>query len=282
MTRDQLARLQAAFGAQLARRDAALETLAPWLDDDDATRRRFARYQASLRHGHARSLQLVYPVLHALVGEAFFRTLAHAYGDAHPSRDGDLSRFGAELARFVADLPAAAGYPYFADVARLEWSLHAANHAADAPPLRAAELAAAGVDAARDWPLALHPAAALHASPWRVAAIWFAHRRPDGPTLPASIDGPGRALVYRDGWTPTVRELEAPEWAALGALARGATLGEALAAGLTAAPDMAAEAGTTDLPGEPPSPPSPSPPFDPAAALRRWLADGLLARPARP
>lgn len=277
MTPDQLAHLQAAFGAQLARRDAALDTLAPWLDDDAATRRRFARYQASLRHGHARSLQLVYPVLHALVGEAFFRTLAHAYGDAHPSRDGDLSRFGAELARFVAGLPAAAGYPYFADVARLEWALHAANQAADAPPLRAAELAEAGVDAAQDWPLALHPAAALLASPWRVAAIWLAHRRPDGPALPASIDGPGRALVYRDGWTPTVREVEAPEWAALGALACGATLGEALAAGLTAAPGMAAEAGTTNPPGEPPSSP-----FDPAAALRRWLADGLLTRLARP
>ncbi|ALK29229.1 HvfC/BufC N-terminal domain-containing protein [Burkholderia plantarii] len=280
MTRDQLALLQAEFGAQLARRDAALEALAPWLDDDAATRRRFARYQASLRHGHARSLQLVYPVLHALVGEAFFRTLAHAYGDAHPSRDGDLSRFGAELARFVAGLPAAAGYPYFADVARLEWSLHAANRAADVPPLRAAELAAAGVDAAQDWPLALHPAAALHASPWRVAAIWLAHQRPDGPALPASIDGPGRALVYRDGWTPAVRELEAPEWAALGALARGATLGEALAAGLASAPDMAEEAAMTDPSGEPL--PSPSPPFDPATALRRWLADGLLTRPARP
>ncbi|NML31745.1 HvfC/BufC N-terminal domain-containing protein [Paraburkholderia antibiotica] len=263
MTAEELARLQTLFGTQLAQRTASLEALAPWLANDDATARRLARYQASLRYHHARSLTLIYPVLQSLVGDAFFRTLAYAYGDAHGSRDGDLRRFGAELPAFVAQLPSANDYPYFTDVARLEWALHEANYAADAPTLRLDDLAAAGVDEAQTWPLELHPAATLHASAWQIAAIWLAHR-PDGHAIPASIDAPSRTLVYRDGWTPMLREIDASEWAALTALARGATLGDALVAGMTQ------QSADDDVRG--------TPPFDLMAALRRWFADGLLVR----
>ncbi|OLL27383.1 hypothetical protein BTH42_32785 [Burkholderia sp. SRS-W-2-2016] len=268
MTTEQLAQLQALFGEQLARDTVALHTFAPWLADDDATARRFTRYQASLRHSHARSLTLVYPVLQELVGDAFFRTLAHAYGDAHPSRDGDLSRFGEQLASFVARLPSAAAYPYFADIARVEWSLHEANQAADATPLSAGDLAVARVEEVETWRLDLHPAATLHASAWRIGAIWLAHRQPDSHALPASIDAPSRTLVYRAGWTPTLRELDASEWAALTALASGATLGDALSTAI-------AQPASDDAPNG-------APPFDPLTALQGWLADGLLVRPQRP
>lgn len=262
MTPEELAHLQAMFGAQLARRDVALDTLSPWLSNERATAHRFARYQASLRHHHLRSLMLIYPVLHALVGAAYFRTLAHAYGDAHVSRDGDLRRFGAQLPSFVAHWPSSAAYPYFGDVARLEWALHEANYALDAAALGVNDLAAAEIDDALAWRPALQPAATLHASAWRVAAIWLAHRRPECHTLPAAIDEPSRTLVYRDGWTPALRELDASEWAALSALSHGASLGDALAAGI------AQQASDTSRA-----------PFDAAAVLRRWLGDGLLVRP---
>jgi hypothetical protein len=162
-------------------------------------------------------------------------------------------------------LPSAKDYPYFVDIARLEWSLHEANYAVDAPTLSAGDLAAAGVEEAQTWLLGLHPAATLHASAWRVAAIWLAHRQPARHALPASIDGPSRTLVFRDGWTPTLREIDAPEWAALATLARGATLDDALAVGIAQQASDVRQ----------------STPFDPMAALRRWLADGLLIRPIR-
>lgn len=266
VTRDELGDLQIRFGAQMGACEPALADLAPWLSDDMSTLRRFARYSEALRHHHERSLTLVYPVLRALVGEAFFRALAHAYGDAHASCDGDLSRFGAHLPEFVLGYPGARRHPYFADVARVEWSLHEAYGAADAPALSAADIAAADPASVGQWALRLHPAAVLHRSAWSVGAILLAHRKPSYHAFPSSIDVPARILVYRSGWRATLREIGAPEWAALDALSRGAALGGALESALAVAC-----ADVTPIARQGPS-------IDPGAMFARWLGDGLLIR----
>lgn len=262
MTLEDLARLQAVFGAQMSAPEPTLAPLAPWLDNDSRTARRFARYGEAVRHHRERSLKLVFPVLNALVGDAFFRMLAHAYGDAHPSREGDLARFGADLPKFIASLPVAADYPYFPDIARLEWLLHEVHGAPDTKPLSVHEVQTADPAEPDKWLLCLHPAAVPYTSEWRTASIWLAHRQPLTHPLPAAIYGPTRAIVYRSGWTATVRETSAAEWIALASLASTATLGDAL---------VVAQEQNAKLEPQAQS-------FDPAALFASWLADGLLVR----
>ena len=261
MTLEELARLQAAFGAQLGARTPDIAALAPWLDADARSASALARYGQALRQHRARSLEHVYPVLRALGGASWFHAMAHAYGDACPSRSADLARFGASLPRFLGAWPAAAAHGYFADVARLEWLLHEAHGAPDAAALTLPDVQAAGAGQVDAWRLALHPAAMLYRSPWRAAAIWLAHAVPAEHAMPPDAAGATLALVYRSGWKPRVREIDAAEAAALGVLAGGAALGDALAAAQRAhLPDKAAA------------------PFAPAPLLLRWLADGVLVR----
>lgn len=261
MTLEELARLQAAFGAQIGAHVPDACALAPWLGGDARGASALARYGQALRQHHARSLELVYPVLRALGGASWFQAMAHAYGDANPSRSADLARFGASLPVFLAAWPPAAAHGYFADVARLEWLLHEAHGAPDAAPLTLPDVQAAGAGQVDAWQLALHPAAVLYRSPWRAAAIWLAHDAAARHAMPAGPVGETLALVYRDGWTARVREIDAAEAAALGVLAGGADLGAALAA--------AQQAHLQDANGTP---------FAPAPLLLRWLADGVLVR----
>jgi hypothetical protein len=256
MTLEELARLQAAFGAQISAPTPDAAALAPWLG---AGADGLARYGQALRQHHLRSLELVYPVLHALGGAPWFAALARDYGAAHPSRSADLARFGADLAAFLDTWPGAAAHRYFADVARLEWLLHQAHGAPDAAAVTLDDVRAAGASQFDAWRLALHPAAALFRSRWRAAAIWLAHQAPAAHAMPASAEGDTLALVYRGGWTARVRELDAAEAAALAVLAAGATLGEALAAAQAAHCPAGA-------------------PFAPAPLLLRWLDDGVLVR----
>lgn len=261
MTLEELARLQAAFGAQLGARTPDAAALAPWLGVDARGAGALARYGQALRQHHARSLELVYPVLRALGGASWFLAMAHAYGDAHPSRSADLAYFGASLPVFLATWPPAAAHGYFADVARLEWLLHQAHGAPDAAALTLRDVQAAGAGQVDAWRLALHPAAVLYRSPWRAAAIWLAHDAAARHAMPADALGDTLALVYRHGWTPCVREIDAVEAGALDVLAGGATLGAALAA--------AQQAHLLDKAAAP---------FAPAPLLLRWLADGVLVQ----
>lgn len=255
MTREALARMQSAFAAQIGARKPDMAALAPWLAGDSRNAQRLARYGQALRQHHERSLQLVYPVLRALAGEAWFRGMAYAYGDAYPSQDPDLARFGRHLPVFLMQWPHAASHRYFADVARLEWLLHQAHGAPDAQPLQVHAVQQAGAELAGSWRLGLHPAAALFQSAWRAAAIWLAHS--DGQCrMPSHPHGPSQALVYRTGWQLRVRELDDGELRALQLLAEGCSLGAALAAVHHASPDPAAA----------------------PACFTRWLADGLLVR----
>ena len=189
MTLEELARLQAAFGAQIGARTPDAAALAPWLGVDARGAGALARYGQALRQHHARSLELVYPVLRALGGASWFLAMAHAYGDAHPSRSADLARFGASLPVFLATWPPAAAHGYFADVARLEWLLHQAHGAPDTVALTLRDVQAAGVGQVDTWRLALHPAAVLYRSPWRAAAIWLAHDAAARHVMPADPVG---------------------------------------------------------------------------------------------
>ncbi|MGJ9419435.1 DUF692 family multinuclear iron-containing protein [Massilia sp. CMS3.1] len=247
--------LQAAFGAALF--DAACEpALAGMLADGGdvgVLGRRLAIYRGNLTGNWERALANACPVVKALVGEEFFAALARAYGKRHPSVDADLNLFGAGLPDFIAGFAPLADYPYMADMARLEWTLHRSHYAPDAPVLAASDLAVldpAQLEARR---FTLHPACVLVESAWATVGLWLAHQ-PGGPAFPDAMAAPCRGLVLRSSWHTQVLPLERAAYATLRRLAEGARFGDAL--------DAAFEVDEA---------------FDVAANFNRWLADGVFA-----
>lgn len=199
-----------------------------------APERRLQVYRNNLRASLGAALRAVYPVLARLVGDAFFRQLVHGFLAAHPSRAGHLHPFGRELPAFLRSLPAAAGWPWLADVARLEWAWHEAYHGADGARLDPAALGAVPPAAHERLRLHLQPSARFVASPYPILAIWQAHQDgadPDAP--PVSLEaGAEHVLVARRGFDVVPSRLGDAEACWLRALGAGAVLGTALAAAL--------------------------------------------------
>lgn len=257
---DALAGLQRDFGAALAD-GTRLDDLAPQLKGDPA---RLGIYRGNLTSAWRRALANAYPVLRRQLGEAAFDALARAYGRAHPAQDPDLNRFGAGLAGFLDDDSGDGARPWLPDLARLEWAVHEAWYAPDAPasadggPLSVmARLSPEEFEASR---AILHPSLRLHASRWAVAAMWLAGLAGDAEAdAPGALDEPGHALVLRPRWQVSVRELGAAEHAALARLAQGESFGAAFDAAFDVLEDA----------GEPDAAPI-------AAWLDGWLKDGVV------
>lgn len=171
------------------------------------------------------ALAAAYPVVRRLVGDAFFGELAARFARAHPSRSGDLHRYGAELAPFVARYAPARGLAYLADVARLEWAVAQAFHAADARAFDYAGLAAVPAAERPALKLLLEPAARLIASDHPIVAIWEANQAGRDGT-PEVLDGGDLVLVHRVLFTPRVVRLSASEWMFLAAIDAGMRLGD--------------------------------------------------------
>lgn len=260
MTLEQLAALQVAFVQALDAPPATAQLPHGWFEGRAQDWRRFSRYRNGLWQHQAQSLKLTYPVLTALAGEEFLHCLACDYGRAHPSRHPDLSLFGEQLATFLADYPGTVDYPYFAEMAELEWAVHCCARAAETVCLNAPALAGMSGGQVSTLRLALSPGCMLLPSEWPTAAVWQAHVE-QAATLPALRRGRCFTLVYRQGWQVKVRPVEPDEAAALSLFSTTATLGEALLAAQTQRADACSAAPTM---------------IDSAALLRRWLNEALL------
>jgi len=113
---------------------------------------RRAVYRRNVLENLHGALAAAYPVVRRLVGEAFFREAAERFARVHPSRSGDLHRFGEGYGQFLSRYPHAAGLPYLPGVARLEWAVCMALQAEEVVSCSIAALSRLGDDAgaARD------------------------------------------------------------------------------------------------------------------------------------
>jgi hypothetical protein len=207
----------------------AIETIAthvtkPWA-------RGLKAYQTN---GHAlaeRALQAAYPVLTQLLGEDSLGDLARAFWHARPPVCGDLARWGAGLAAFVAASEQLADEPYLADVARVEWALHHSTSAADQPGDPTSFSLLMQHDPAQ-LHMRLAPGCAVLPSAWPVVSIVNAHLEATpsleeaGQRLRAGVTE--TALVWRAGLQPRVREAMAGEADFLTTLLAGRSLSAAL------------------------------------------------------
>jgi uncharacterized protein (UPF0276 family) len=213
---------------------------------------RLGLYRGNLTASWDKVLSNAYPVLRQLVGEEFFTALTRAYGMAHPSNDPDLNQFGAGFAEFLEKFEHVQEWPYFPDMARLEWAVHRAHYAGDAPGIDAAALTSLSPEDFESARVTLHPSCVAFQSPFAVVPLWFAHQE-EGGAFPADMAQASAAWVARPQWKTLVRPATVGAVATLTALAQGAAFGPALDAGFDAEEN-----------------------FDVGATLALWLQDALI------
>ena len=214
---------------------------------------RLAIYRGNLTTTWEKTLAGAYPVIQALVGEEFFSALTREFGKRYPSVDGDLNRYGGDFSEFLVAFPHVAEFPYFADVARVEWAVHQA-HSASAPiAFDRRSLAALTPQQLELTHWQLHPACTLLSSEWAVVQIWDAHQPESTTNLPTQIAATEFAVSVRPKWKVALLSLDQAGFLALQHLQRGGMLGEAVDRALSVDPE-----------------------FDFTAQWQRWLDHSVL------
>jgi hypothetical protein len=183
---------------------------------------RLAIYRNNVLASLTEVLRETFPVVCRLVDDRFFGYAADAFIRAHPPNQACLSAYGAQLPDFLASFPPCRGLPYLGDVARLEWLMHAAAHAADAVPVSTTALHGVPASESPRLTFALHPSFGLLASPWPVDRIWRANQPGADPATTIDLDAPGVHLdVERHADDVTFRVLDRPTYEFRAAVARG-------------------------------------------------------------
>jgi hypothetical protein len=189
-------------------------------------------YRNTFLTGVTKALRLTYPAIHRLVGADFFEGAAALFIAQHPPRAAYLDQYGAEFPEFLRNFEPAAALPYLADVARLEWAVSRAIHAADAAPLDLARLAALSRQDQGRVCFVPHPSVALLYADYPVDAIWRGVLDADDAAL-AGVDldaGAVRLLVERRNTGVDVSRLDEAACCFAVALCDGWSVEEALAA----------------------------------------------------
>lgn len=219
--------------------DARPAVVGGWMREPSTSPERFTRglkaYQANAGALAERALAAAYPVLQQLIGEESFAALARVFWRQQPPQRGDMALWGEALPAFVEAADQLADEPYLADVARVEWALHAAASAADGPqaPQGLHRLAEAEPERLR---FAFVPGTALVRSPHPVASIWLAHQdaavddeQRFAPVRRAFAEGRGEtAFIVREGLKPALHAMDAAETGFVQSLMDGKSLHEAL------------------------------------------------------
>lgn len=194
-------------------------------------------YRNNFRTSLTEALIAIYPVLEQLVGNPFFAFLADRYLRAHPSRSGNLHRFGAQMAEFISRFQPASTLPYLSDVARLEWAYHTVFHAPAADPFVPRMLQSVTPEQYPQLHFNLGPACRRVDSPYPILRIWQVNQ-PDYPHAPhVALDRGGESvLVVRPQLQVELRRLDLQEACFLQALDQGLNLGDAVDRVLRQAP----------------------------------------------
>ena len=96
-----LSELQRGFAAAIIFGDRSVMRGLGIVGDSIDPADRIAIYRNNVLANYRKALAATYPVVQALVGRAFFGAAVEVFVRAHPSRRGDINRYGGELAEFL-------------------------------------------------------------------------------------------------------------------------------------------------------------------------------------
>lgn len=189
--------------------------------------KRYDVYRNNVTVSLIEALAAIFPATRRITGPDFFRAMARAHVRRSPPASPLLFDYGRDFPAFIETYDYADGMPWLADTARIERAWLDAYHAADAPVLRAADLAGFSADALGALVFTAHPAARIVRSPHPALSI-FAMNRADGPVGPISRIVPEDGLITRPDMEVVVQHLPAGAAIFLNSLMDGTNFGSAL------------------------------------------------------
>jgi hypothetical protein len=199
--------------------------------------RRFAVYRNNVVAGLIDALEQRFPVCLRLVGNEFFHAMAGAYVRRSPPRSPMLAEYGGDFGDFVAAFAPARDLPYLPDVARLEYFIGRAYHAADVEPLSVDEIRAIPFERFGGATLSLHPSVQLAPSRFPIVSIWRTNVF-DAQVQVIEMNCAEDALAIRPNLEVRVHALPPGGLAFIRSLAAGITLPRASAEALFATPNF--------------------------------------------
>ena len=159
------------------------------------------------------NLRDAYEKTWAYLGDARFETSALAFIEDNPSRHRNLRWHGAAFSKWLANrFPQD---PDIAELALIDWQLHQAFDGPDAAPVQPEEVAGLS---AEDWAgVGFRFTPTLFVTPLRCnsVSIWHALDQEQVPPGAEPLPVPTWLLIWRKGWQPHFRTLQATEHAAL-------------------------------------------------------------------
>jgi hypothetical protein len=189
--------------------------------------RRFAVYRNNVAVGLVSALAARFPVVKRLVGDEFFRAMAHAYASVELPRSPLMMYYGETFPVFIEEFAPAAPIPYLADVARIEVARGLAYHAADATPLDPRGFAAIPADQLPNLRIRLHPSVSVITSNHPIYSIWHINQDPDR-FVPVSLFAREAVLVARPCLRVKTQCITHEIAQFIRALAAGRALGESI------------------------------------------------------
>ena len=234
----ELLAFQADFAAALRERQRT-PAMQRWLaGGSDVVDRRMAIYRANMVAAAEKALTSAYPVIRQVVGADFFHGLAREYQRGTPSASGDLTGFGATFGAFLAAFEHTQAMPYLPDLSRLEWAVHRAYGAADAPDWDPTSLGTVEPERQAAIRFRWAPGTAIVESAHPVVRIWTIHQPGYDGEFSVAWDLADTALVSRDGFVVTVAGCSPADAAFVDASLAGRPFGDAAADALAKHPDF--------------------------------------------
>ncbi len=202
----------------IAQEPAVIESLADGVSAD-----RLDVYRNTIFSGLTRALRLAFPAVERLVGAEFFDGAADIFIRTQLPRTACLDQYGDAFPNFLQGFAPAAALPYLADVARLEWAVNSALHAADETPIELAQLAAIGAEDQGRISFRARASISLLRTHHPCDDIWRAVLGRNDEALAAlnPASGPVLVLVERGEDGIAVDRLLEPAWRFLWALCAG-------------------------------------------------------------
>lgn len=246
-----LAQIQEQLQAYLLGDASNRDAIVPNLQDGHgiSRERRLGIYRDAYRARLQEALGTVYERTWTYLGDKDFAAAAARYIESHPSSRPNLRDYGALFPTSLREgMPED---PEVAELAVMDWNLHVAFDAPDAPVLGHAGLAAlCEADWAEAW-FELHPSVSLAVFEWNVLEMWHALDHEGAPPAPRRLVQPTASVFWRSALASRFRSLGEAEYRALADLAAGVPFAAVCE---RVAPEQAGE------------------------WLRLWIADELLGR----
>ncbi|GAA0776929.1 DUF2063 domain-containing protein [Roseibium denhamense] len=214
--------------------------------DGDISPKRFNVYRNNVVVSLSEALAQTFPAVQNLLGDEYFQALARAFVTVHPPQSPVLLWYGADFPAFLEAFPPLAGYPYLADVARLEWAWLQAYHTADCGPLDPSVVVAIAPEqlgAARFEP---HPASALIVSEFPILDLVRQNRFEKNDTVSVDLKQPQQVLVTRPELDVKMTFVQHSNAVFMDLLLKGRTLQEAAEASAAADPEFSLSGALSD------------------------------------